>query len=183
MRGDVSSTLCICDVIVVLGAAVWPGGQPSPALQRRVVHAMRLLRAGKGHRVLMTGGLGLHPPPEAHLMRDMAVAEGVLAECIVVEDQATSTLQSAIFCTRILQQHGWSTALIVTDRYHLFRALMVFRSLGIRAVGSAPQGGQYSRRFWKRWWYCGREVLACCWYVVLIVTMRLRRNGCHTVVP
>lgn len=110
-------------------------------------------------------------------MRDLAMAAGVSDACIVVEDQATSTLQSAVRCTHILQQHGWSTALIVTDRYHLLRALMVFRSLGIRAIGSAPPARQYSKRFWKRWWYRGREVLACCWYVVLLVNLRLRRKA------
>jgi uncharacterized SAM-binding protein YcdF (DUF218 family) len=142
-----------------------------------VEHAVRLLRAGKGRRLLMTGGLGLYPPAEAYLMRDLAVAEGVPDACIVVEDQATSTLQSAVRCTQILHQNGWSTALIVTDRYHLRRALMVFRSLGVSAVGSATPARQYSKRFWKRCWYCGREVLACCWYAVLLVTWRLRRKA------
>jgi uncharacterized SAM-binding protein YcdF (DUF218 family) len=105
-------------------------------------------------------------------MRELAMAAGVPAERIVVEDQATSTWQSALLCMPILQQHGWSTVLVVTDRYHLLRVLLVFRRLGVRAVGSAPPGGQYSKRFWKRWCYRGREALAFCWYVVLLVTLR-----------
>jgi vancomycin permeability regulator SanA len=45
------------DVIVVLGAAVWPGGQPSPTLQRRTLHAVDLLQRGYATYLLVTGGL------------------------------------------------------------------------------------------------------------------------------
>ena len=53
------------DVIVVLGAAVWPGGQPSPALQRRVMHAVDLMQRGYAAYLLVTGGMGQYPPTEA----------------------------------------------------------------------------------------------------------------------
>ena len=46
------------DVIVVLGAAVWPGAQPSPALQRRILHAVDLLQRGYAAHLLVTGGVG-----------------------------------------------------------------------------------------------------------------------------
>ena len=108
-------------------------------------------------------------------MRQLAVEAGVPYTCILLEDQATSTLQSALQCTQLLRQHGWSTALIVTDRYHLRRALFVFRSLGIQAIGSAPQGHLYSRRRWKRWYYQVREVFALGWYVLLLLGLHMRR--------
>jgi uncharacterized SAM-binding protein YcdF (DUF218 family) len=96
---------------------------------------------------------------------------------VLVEDQATSTFQSALYCSHIMQQHGWSTALVVTDRYHLPRALLTFRSLGIQALGSAPPHSRYSRWRWKRWYYPIREVLAYVWYIVLIVRLKVRRLG------
>lgn len=166
-----------CDVIIVLGAAVWQGAQPSPALRQRVAHAVHLLRAGQGRILLMTGGLGTHPPAEAQLMRRLALAAGVCDTRIVVEDQATSTFQSAVHCRCILRQHGWSTALLVTDRYHLPRALLTFRSLGVSVRGSAPPGGAASRRRWKRWYARCREVPACAWYVARIVAWKLRHLG------
>jgi uncharacterized SAM-binding protein YcdF (DUF218 family) len=168
-----------CEVIIVLGAAVWPDGQPSPALSRRVAHAVQALRAEQGRRLLMTGGVGKHPPAEAHLMRQLALDAGVAASRILVEDQAISTLQSALRCSRILRQHGWSTALIVTDRYHLRRALLVFRSLGIQAFGSAPPGRLYSRKRWKRWYYRIRERFALVWYVLLATGLTIRRLMCR----
>jgi uncharacterized SAM-binding protein YcdF (DUF218 family) len=141
-----------------------------------VAHAVQALQAGAGRRLLMTGGLGKYPPAEAHLMRQLAVEAGVPYTCILLEDQATSTLQSALRCTQLLRQHGWSTALIVTDRYHLRRALFVFRSLGIQAIGSAPPGHLYSRRRWKRWHYRVREVFALGWYVLLVLGLHMRRR-------
>ena len=166
-----------CDVIIAMGAAVWPGGRPSPALRRRTLHAVQALHAGRGARLVVTGGLGKHPPAEAQVMRQLAHDAGVPPACILVEDRATSTLQSALYCTRLLRQHGWSSALIVTDRYHLPRALLVFRSLGIRALGSAPTGSRYSRRLWKECYYRLREILAFAWYAVLSLGLRLRRLG------
>jgi uncharacterized SAM-binding protein YcdF (DUF218 family) len=140
-------------------------------------HAVQALRAGKGGRLLVTGGLGAHPPAEAQVMRQLALDAGVQPAQILVEDQATSTFQSAVYCARILRQHGWSTALVVTDRYHLPRALLVFRGLGIRALGSAPRHGRYSQRLWKRWYYRAREVLAFAWYVLLVIAQKVRRHA------
>lgn len=161
------------DIIIVLGAAVWQGGQPSPALRARVVHAVQLLGAGQGRKLLMTGGLGKYPPAEAQLMRQLALAAGVPETCILVEEQATSTFHSARCCTRILRQHGWSTALIVTDCYHLPRAVLTFRSFGIQVRGSAAPGRPYARRRWKRWFYRLREVLASVWYLGRIMAWRV----------
>ena len=86
----------VCDVIIVLGAAVWPGGQPSPALRRRVTHAVHLLQSEKGRRLLVTGGLGKHAPAEADVMRQLAIDAGVPPSLILVEDQATSTFEQVV---------------------------------------------------------------------------------------
>jgi hypothetical protein len=75
-------------------------------------------------------------------------------------------------------QHGWATALVVTDRYHLPRTLLAFRSLGIYPLGSIPQGSRYSRRRWKRWYYPIREGLPYVWYILLIVLCRAQRLSC-----
>src|SRR5215467_14395588 len=79
------------DVIVVLGAAVWPDEQPSPALQRRILHAVDLLQRGYAAYLLVTGGVGKYPPAEAAVMQRLAVAHGISPQHILCEDQATST--------------------------------------------------------------------------------------------
>ena len=161
------------DVIIVLGAAVWPQGQPSPALRRRVAHAVRLFQNGEGRYVLMTGGVGVLPPAEADVMRQLAIEAGVPDSHIVVEDQAHSTFDSAVYCYRICQQHGWTTALIVTDRYHLLRALLTFYSFGLRVRGSAAHR-LTSQRWYKTGYAYGREFLALGWYLWRILRMKRR---------
>jgi uncharacterized SAM-binding protein YcdF (DUF218 family) len=165
------------DVIVVLGAAVWPGGRPSPALERRVTHAVRLFRAHQAPVLLMTGGLGRHPPHEATLMRALALAQGVPAPSIVMEDRATSTFESGMYCAALCAQRGWTTLLVVTDGYHLPRSLLTFRSFGMCAVGSAVP--HRWRRARKRWCTYGREIAAYCWYCGLLAARRLRHGRKH----
>jgi uncharacterized SAM-binding protein YcdF (DUF218 family) len=138
-------------------------------MKRRMAHGIRMLRQGRGRHLLVTGGLGKHAPPEAHVMRRLALDAGVPATQILVEDQAISTFWSALHCMQIMGQHGWSTALIVTDRYHLPRSLWTFRCLGrrwgVRVIGSAVQGHPASRRRWRRWQWYARELCAWVWYV------------------
>src|SRR5215468_4984484 len=165
----------VYDVIVVLGAAVWPDEQPSPALQRRVLHAVDLLQRGYAAYLLVTGGVGKYPPAEAAVMQRLAVAHGILPQYILCEDQATSTFTSALRCYDILRQRGWSRVLVVTDRYHLPRTLFAFRSCGLRAAGSAVPG-KPARHLWQRWYYYLREGLALPWYLVRAVPVLLRRR-------
>lgn len=161
------------DVIIVLGAAVWPGGVPSPALRRRMQHAVRLFQAGQGRSLLVTGGLGQHAPSEAQVMRQLALTAGVPQGCILVEEQATSTFESAVYCGRLCAQRHWTRALLVTDCYHLPRAWLSFRSVGLQVHGS----GTHSRwRPWREASYArGREVPAFLWYLIRIIVWKL----CH----
>jgi len=165
------------DVIIVLGAAVWQGGKPSPALRRRTLCGADLACQGRGRMLLLSGGLGRHVPPEAHVMRQLALAAGVCANRIVLEDQATSTFWSAVYCARILRQHGWLSALIVSDRYHLPRAVFTFRCLGVAAMGHAVERQCPAMRLRHWLWANGREVVACIWYMVKIALWKMRHRG------
>jgi uncharacterized SAM-binding protein YcdF (DUF218 family) len=165
----------VYDVIVVLGAAVWPDGQPSPALQRRILHAVDLLQRGYAAYLLVTGGVGKYPPAEAAVMQRLAVARGIPSQHILCEAQATSTFESALLCCDMLRQRGWSRVLLVTDRYHLPRTLFAFWSCGLRAMGSATPG-KPARRLWRRCYYYFREGLALPWYLVRAVPVLLRRR-------
>ena len=163
------------DAIVVLGAAVWPGEQPSPALQRRMLHAVDLLQQGYAACLLVTGGVGKYPPAEAAVMQRLAVAHGIPPQRVLCEDQATSTFESAWRCYDMLRQRGWWRVLVVTDRYHLPRALIAFWSCGLHAVGSAAPG-KPARRLRRRWYYYLREWLALPWYLARAVPVLLRRR-------
>ncbi len=119
------------DVIVILGAGL------GPALRRRVAHGTRLFHAGKAEQVIVTGGAIGTRPTEAEAMRALALEHGVPEERIIVEDKATRTLENALYTARIMEDRGWARALVVSDPFHLPRALFLFRRFGIAASGAA----------------------------------------------
>ncbi len=128
-------------VIVLLGAMLAAGGRPGPALLRRVGHAAALHAAGGVRAIVATGGPAGAEPTEARVMRDLLVAAGVPAEAVIEEDRARNTLENALFSVAILRARGLGPVTVVSDRYHLPRALMLFRLLGCPATGSGPPPG------------------------------------------
>lgn len=127
------------DVAIVLGAAVW-GDRPSPGLRERLDTALQLYREGYVPRIIVSGGLGEGKLlSEAAVMREYLIAQGIPAEAILIEDQATSTYENLLFSKALMEQHGLKTALIVSHTYHLARAIDMAAELGIAAhpVGAA----------------------------------------------
>jgi uncharacterized SAM-binding protein YcdF (DUF218 family) len=133
--------------IVVLGAAVLADG-PSPALAGRIALAARLWHDGAGAVVIGSGGLGRHPPSEARAIRDALVAAGVPPAAVREEDAARSTFENALNSIRLIRELGLERALVVTDAYHLPRALMTFRLLGMDTAGAGARPG--ASRPWLR---------------------------------
>ncbi len=158
-----SSKTAAFDVVIVLGAAVWAGGKPSPTLLRRTRHGAALVLAGVAPVLMVTGGLGVHPPAEALVMRDIAVAEGLGDDAIVIEDTASDTVASGRTCRALMRSRGWSRALIVTDDFHLPRSLMIFRWLGFAVKGSAPAVSADGPGWLNRAYYWLRELVALPW--------------------
>ncbi len=156
------------DVIVILGAGL------GPALRRRVAHGARLFHAGKAEQVIVTGGAIGSRPTEAEAMRALALKHGVPEERIIVEDKATRTLENALYTARIMEDRGWARALVVSDPFHLPRALFLFRRLGIAASGAAVR----ERCGEPRWrWYGGyvREAGAFALSALLLLGRRDKR--------
>ena len=163
------------DAILVLGARVWPGGAPSPTLRRRLLHGVALHRRGQAPRLLLTGGIGPHPPSEASVMRRLALEEGVDDDAILLDEDSTSTLASAIRCAAILRERDLGPVWIVTDRYHLPRSLYLLRRLGVDALGSAPDHRPAGRARIGWWKQVLREVAAFPWSAIRVA--RVVRRG------
>lgn len=128
-------------VAIVLGAALRPDGSPSAALERRVRHAVGLVERGIVHHLLMTGGPVSHSVPEAQAMRDLALSLGIAASRLEIEDCSRNTIQNALYSAPILERRGWTKAVVVTESWHLPRALYVFRRLGMNVTGSGAHPG------------------------------------------
>lgn len=149
-------------VAIVLGAAVWAGGAPSPTLRRRAEHAARLWHRGKVSVIIGSGGVGKNPPSEAQVIVDICKDQGVCYADLILEDQSTTTEENLLFSSRKMQAIGTKAVVVVTDGYHQPRALLVARRLGLNARADSPvQRGTSLRRVLKSWL---REIPAYVWY-------------------
>lgn len=151
---------------MVLGAAVWSGGRPSAAMRRRVERAADLFHSGAAPRLLVTGGLGRHPPAEAEVMARIAEGLRVPRAVILKEGRARTTWESARYCYSILRELGSGRVLLVTDDWHLPRALLAFRRHGIAADGEGAGGGPGEVGTFRWIGYALREKAGMIWYAL-----------------
>ena len=151
------------DCIVVLGCKVYPDGRLSHMLSDRVETAVSLYHAGVSERLLMSGDNQEPYYNEVGPMRDAAIAGGVATEAIEIDAMGLSTYDSI---ARIAEEYRGRRIVIVTQRYHLFRALYIAEKMGIEAYGVSADLRTYRER--ARWEM--REVLARCKDVFYVET-------------
>lgn len=154
-------------VALVLGAAVWPGGRPSPSLARRAGHAAGLWHAGRVEVILGCGGVGRHPPSEAEVIVRLCRDAGVPEAALLREDASTTTRENLRNARPILRRIGADAVVIVTDPYHAPRARLIARQEGLAVTSSSPRWSDLGWRQWLR--HIPREALA-----LLAVVLRLR---------
>ena len=165
-RRSAQSDLRQADVILVLGSAVWPNEQPSPSLRARTERAIELYQLGYAPRLLLSGGLGRYPPEEAEVMRRLALAAGIPEQALILDQEARSTRESITSARGIMQEGGWETALIVSDPFHIQRALLMAADAGFEAYGVPALHSPTYTIPSRRVFYTSREVLAL-WYYLL----------------
>ncbi len=126
--------------IVVLGAAQY-NGVPSPVLKARLDHAFELEEKGLAPVVITTGGKGGDPKfSEAGVGRDYLIQRGVAEDKVLSEDRGETTYESVQAVARLLNQRHEKNGIAVSDGFHLYRIKLMFREVGIHALGSpAPE--------------------------------------------
>lgn len=120
------------DCILVLGAGVRKDGNPSDMLRDRIDTGMTLYLAGAAPKLLMSGDHGREGYDEVNVMRDRALAAGAESADVFMDHAGFSTYDSLY---RARDVFGVKRVIIVTQSYHLPRALYIARSLGLEAVG------------------------------------------------
>ncbi len=113
------------DAIVVFAGGVGESGQAEQGYEERVQRAVELFRAGYAARMIFSSGY-THFFREPEVMKALAVALGVPEQAILLETQATSTVQNVSGTVKLLNQHRWKSILLVSSPYHMRRASMVF---------------------------------------------------------
>lgn len=121
------------DYLIVLGAKVEEGGQPSKALQRRINAAAEYLEENPQTIAIASGGQGRDEViSEAECIRNGLLALGVAEERILLEDKSTTTSENVEFSMALMQENA--KVGIVTNNYHVFRAILLAKHAGIKNV-------------------------------------------------
>lgn len=139
------------EVGIVLGASLWQD-VPSPALRERLDRAASLYRSGAIAHVIVSGG---YDRPDAELteaegMRNYLVGQGVPNAAIVLENEARSTYENLAYSQALMRSHGWTSAVIITHRYHMLRALDMARYLGYDRPAASPMESKVLMMAWHQ---------------------------------
>lgn len=127
------------DFLIILGAQ-WKDTGPSEVLRRRLDKAIGYLEQNPGTRAIVTGGQGGNESiPEAVGMREYLMQAGIEEERILVEDSSESTYQNLVFSARLLDSEE-DSVVIVTNNFHVFRAVSIAKKQGYRNVEGLAAG-------------------------------------------
>lgn len=128
------------DCIIVLGCGV-RGDKPTPLLSDRLDAAVALYKAGAAPKLLMSGDHGRTDYDEVAVMRKYAMEQGVPSEDIFLDHAGFSTYETMY---RAYDVFGVRKAVVVTQKYHLYRALYDASAFGIEAAGTIATGHVFS---------------------------------------
>ena len=153
LSSEAAIQLTDVDCILVLGCGVWGDGQPSHMLEDRLKRSLELHQLGASDKILMTGDHGRVGYDEVNVMKAFAVNAGVASQDVFMDHAGFSTYESMYRAKEVFQA---KKIIIVSQEYHLYRAIYIARQLGMDAYGVAADYrsyvGQSARDF--------REVLA-----------------------
>ena len=129
------------DCIIVLGCLVKADGTPSDMLEDRLLQGIALYQSGVSPKLLMSGDHGQKEYDEVNTMKAFAIQAGVPSEDVFMDHAGFSTYESIY---RAKEVFGAKKIVIVTQEYHLFRALYIAESLGIEAYGVSADLRSYA---------------------------------------
>ena len=135
-------------VAIVFGAGLWRDGSPTPVLRDRVATAAELYFAGKIKKLLMSGDNSHNDYNEPAAMRAYAMQLGVSGDDIVLDYAGRRTYDT---CYRAREIFRVNEAILVTQNFHLPRALYTCNALGVQAVGVSADMRVYRMRSLVIW--------------------------------
>jgi len=141
------------DCILILGASVRSDGTPSPMLRDRLDQGILLYFDGLANKILMSGDHAEDNYDEVNTMKKYAINSGIESSDIFMDHAGLNTYDSMY---RLKNVFGANRVIIVTQEYHLYRAVYIARKLGLDAYGVASDPREYSGQFYRDI----REILA-----------------------
>lgn len=128
------------EAIVVLGAGLRADGTPSDMLRDRLDAAIVAFEAGAAPHILLTGDCSGEEYDEVGAMLDYCLAKGISPDALLCDGEGFSTYESMV---HTVEQFGFCRVMVVTQEYHLYRALYIADQLGADADGFAADYHTY----------------------------------------
>ncbi len=136
------------DCIIVLGAGIRDDGSPTWMLEDRIKIGDKLYQNHAADKIIMSGDHGRENHDEVNTMKNYAIGEGIPSEDIFMDHAGFETYDSLYRARDIF---GAKKVIIVTQEYHLYRALYIADRLGMEACGVTSDLRFYSKKmvYWK----------------------------------
>ena len=140
ITADEAAELQNIDCVLVLGAGV-RDGNPTPMLRDRLITGISLYESGTAPKIIMSGDHGREDYDEVNVMKSYAVENGVPDSDVFMDHAGFSTYDSIYRAKAVFEA---DSIIIVTQKYHLYRALYIAERLGVNAVGVSADLDDYS---------------------------------------
>lgn len=141
------------DCALVLGCGIWNDGAPTPMLADRLERGVELYEGGASLKLLMSGDHGRKNYDEVNVMKGYAIDAGIPSHNIFMDHAGFSTYESIYRARDIFQAEK---VIIVTQGYHMYRALNIAKKLGLEAYGVCSDQQTYAGQEYRE----AREILA-----------------------
>ncbi len=149
------------EVAVILGTRVFVNGRVNQCLVARLEKGIQLLQQKRVRALIMTGGRDkINQPTQAQLMASLARYHGVAANVIWTENNSSDTWENIAFAKKIIQKHHWNKILIVSEPYHLPRAVMIAHHFNLEVAPIGVTSSQCWQNKLSRWFFIIRDFLA-----------------------
>ena len=127
------------DSIIILGAGIRNGKQ-SPMLEDRLNEGIKLYKEGIAPKIIMSGDHSKKDYDEVNIMKEYAIEQGVPSKDIFMDHAGFSTYESIYRAKEIFKVNK---IVVVTQKYHLYRAIYIAKALGLEVYGVASDPRQY----------------------------------------
>jgi uncharacterized SAM-binding protein YcdF (DUF218 family) len=155
------------DVILVLGCnIIGPDGGPTTCISARSAHAAELYEQGLAPRIIATGGPTEGTTTESEVLTEALESEGVPPDAIIQESRALNTIQNMTYSQAIMREHGWKSAILVTEPFHIKRATLIARDDGMTVYPSPAVKSSNWQNFPVRAYNVVKDTLSLMWYQV-----------------
>ena len=135
------------DCIIVLGAGLRPDGKPTWMLEDRIKVGDELYKNHAAPKIIMSGDHGRESYDEVNAMKKYAKSEGVPSKDIFMDHAGFETYDTMY---RARDVFGAKKVIIVTQKYHLYRAMYAAKKLGLEAYGVSATKRKYDNKQWIR---------------------------------